>query len=59
MIQKATVTQAGVLILLGLVIAAVLEAVARVFNLLNTPINSMFLAAGAIAAAIIWGRGRV
>ena len=58
MMQKATVTQAGVLILLALIIAAVLEAVARIFNLLNTPINGIFLAAGAISAAIIWGRGR-
>ena len=57
MMQKATVTQAGVLILLALVIAAVLEAISRIFNLLNTPINSIFLAAGAISAAIIW-RGR-
>jgi hypothetical protein len=56
--QKGMATQAGVLIVLGLVIAAVLEAVARIFNLLNTPINPMFLAAGAISAAIIWGRGR-
>ena len=59
MILKGTITQAGVLILLALVIAAVLEAVARIFNLLNTPINGMFLAAGAISAAILWGRGRV
>jgi hypothetical protein len=58
MMQKGTLTQAGVLILLGLVIAAVLEAVARIFNLLNSPINAMFLAAGAISAAIIWARGR-
>ena len=58
MMQKGTLTQAGVLILLGLVIAAVLEAVARIFNLLNTPINGMFLAAGAVSAAIIWARGR-
>ena len=58
MMQKATVTQAGVLILLALIIAAVLEAVARIFNLLNTPINGIFLAAGAISAAIIWARGR-
>ena len=56
--QKGMATQAGVLIVLGLVIAAVLEAVARIFNLLNTPINPMFLAAGAISAAILWGRRR-
>jgi hypothetical protein len=59
MMLKGTARQAGVLILLGLVIAAVLEAVARIFNLLNTPINPLFLAAGAISAALIWSRGRV
>jgi hypothetical protein len=56
MIQKAAATQAGILFLLALVIAAVLEAVARISNLLNQPINPMLLAAGAISAAIIWRR---
>lgn len=56
--QKSAAMQAGILFVLALVIAAVLEAVARIFNLLNTPINPVFLAAGAISAAILWGRGR-
>jgi len=56
--QKSAAMQAGVLLVLALVIAGVLEAVARIFNLLNTPINGIFLAAGAISAAILWGRGR-
>jgi hypothetical protein len=56
MIQKAAATQAGILFLMTLIIAAVLEAVARISNLLNQPINPMLLAAGAISAAIIWGR---
>ena len=59
MSQKAAATEAGILILLALVIAGVLEAVARIGNLLNSPVNSIFLAAGAISAAIIWSRGRV
>jgi uncharacterized membrane protein len=57
MIQRSA-AHAGILFAVTLVIAAVLEAVARIFNLLNTPIKSTFLAAGAISAAIIWGRGR-
>ncbi len=57
--QKSAAVEAGILILLTLVIAGVREAVARIFNLLNTPTNSIFLAAGAIAAAILWSRGRV
>jgi hypothetical protein len=56
MIQKAGATQAGILFVLTLIIAGVLEAVARISNLLNQPINPMLLAAGAISAAIIWGR---
>jgi hypothetical protein len=56
MIQKAAATQAGILFLLMLIIAGVLEAVARTSNLLNQPFNPMLLAAGAISAAIIWRR---
>jgi hypothetical protein len=56
MIQKSAATQAGILFLMTLIIAGVLEAVARISNLLNQPINPMLLAAGAISAAIIWGR---
>jgi hypothetical protein len=56
--QKAMATQAGVLILSALVIAAVLKAVTRMFNLLNAPINGMFLAAGAISAGILWAQER-
>ena len=56
MIQKSAATQAGILFLMTLIIAAVLEAVGRISNLLNQPINPMLLAAGAISAAIIWGR---
>jgi hypothetical protein len=41
---------------LSLIIAGVLEAVARISNLLNQPINPVLLAAGAITAAIIWVR---
>jgi hypothetical protein len=56
MIQQSAVAQAGVLFLLALIIAGVLEAVERISNLLNQPINPMLLAAGAITAAIIWRR---
>jgi hypothetical protein len=49
-------TQAGILIALSLIIAGVLEAVARISNLLNQPINPVLLAAGAISAAILWVR---
>jgi 2-keto-4-pentenoate hydratase len=56
MIQKSAATQAGILFLMTLIIAGVLEAVARISNLLNQPINPMLLAAGAISAAVIWGR---
>jgi hypothetical protein len=49
----------GVLIPLGPVIAALLEAVFRICNLLNAQVNGTFLAAGAICAALIWNRGRV
>ena len=42
---QASARHAGVLILLTLVIAAVLEAVFRISNLLNQPINPMLLAA--------------
>jgi hypothetical protein len=56
MTDKSVATQAGILIALSLIIAGVLEAVARISNLLNQPINPMLLAAGAISAAIIWIR---
>jgi hypothetical protein len=56
MTDKSVATQAGILIALSLIIAGVLEAVARISNLLNQPINPVLLAAGAITAAIIWGR---
>jgi len=56
--QKSAATNAGILFAITLIIAAVLEAVARICNILNTPVNSVFLAAGAISAAIIWGRTR-
>jgi hypothetical protein len=56
MIQKSAATQTGILFLLTLIIAGVLEAVARISNLLNQPINPVLLAAGAITAAIIWVR---
>jgi hypothetical protein len=49
---------AGVLIVLALLIAAVLEAISRISNLLNQPINPMLLAAGAISAAILWSPKR-
>jgi hypothetical protein len=52
MTDKSVATQAGILIALSLIIAGVLEAVARISNLLNQPINPVLLAAG----AIIWGR---
>jgi len=56
MMDKSVATQAGILIALSLIIAGVLEAVARISNLLNQPINPVLLAAGAITAAIIWMR---
>jgi hypothetical protein len=58
MIQKSAATQAGILFLLTLIIAGVLEAVARISNLLNQPINPMLLAAGAISASILLGHRR-
>jgi hypothetical protein len=58
MSQKSAATEAGILFALALIVTGVLEAIARISNLLNTPINPIFLAAGAISAAIIWGRGR-
>jgi hypothetical protein len=58
MSQKSLAVDAAVFIGLSLIIAGVLEAVLRISNLLNQPINPMLLAAGAISAAIIWGRGR-
>jgi hypothetical protein len=56
MTDKSVATQAGILIALSLIIAGVLEAVARISNLLNQPINPVLLAAGAISAAILWVR---
>ena len=53
MSQKTVVTEAGIFIGLALVIAAVLEGIARIGNLLNQPINPLLLAAGAIAAAVL------
>lgn len=58
MLQKSAAMQAGLLFVLTLIVAAVLEAIARISNLLNEPINPIFLAAGAICAAMLWGRGR-
>jgi hypothetical protein len=58
MSQKSVATEAGVLFALALIVTGVLEAIFRISNLLNTPINPMLLAAGAISAAILWGRQR-
>jgi hypothetical protein len=58
MIQRSAATQAGILFLLTLIIAGVLEAVARISNLLNQPINPILLAAGAISASILLGHRR-
>jgi uncharacterized membrane protein len=58
MIQKSAATQAGSVFLLTLIIAGVLEAVARISNLLNQPINPMLLAAGVISASILLGHRR-
>lgn len=58
MSQKSVATEAGILFALALIVAGVLEAIFRISNLLNTPINPVLLAAGAISAAIIWSRGR-
>lgn len=53
MSQKTVATEAAIFIGLALLIAAVLEAVARISNLLNQPINPVLLAAGAISAAVL------
>ena len=53
MSQRSAVTEAAILIALTFVIAAVLEAVFRICNLLNTPINATLLAAGTISAALL------
>jgi hypothetical protein len=58
MSQKSAAMEAGVLFALALIVTGVLEAIFRISNLLNTPINPVLLAAGTISAAIIWGRGR-
>jgi uncharacterized membrane protein len=58
MSQKSAATEAGILFALALIVTGVLEAIFRISNLLNQPINPTLLAAGAISAAIIWGRGR-
>ena len=49
---------AGLLIALALLIAAVLEAVFRIANLLSQPINPILLAAGAISASLLWTQRR-
>jgi hypothetical protein len=54
MSQKSAATDAGILFALGLIVTGVLEAAFRISNLVNTPINPVLLAAGAISAAIIW-----
>jgi hypothetical protein len=59
MLQKSAASQAGILFLLTLVITGVLEAVLRISNIVNQPINATLLAAGAISAALIWTRGRM
>jgi hypothetical protein len=53
MSQKTVATEAAIFIGLALLIAAVLETVARISNLLNQPINPVLLAAGAISAAVL------
>lgn len=53
MTDKSLATQGGIFIGLSLLIAGVLEAVARISNLLNTPINPILLGAGAISASIL------
>jgi 2-keto-4-pentenoate hydratase len=57
--QKTVATEAAIFIALALLIAGVLEALARISNLLNQPINPVLLAAGAISAAILGVRRRV
>jgi hypothetical protein len=58
MSQKSVAMEAGIFIALSLIIAGILEAVARISNLLNQPINPMLLAAGAISASILLGHRR-
>ena len=53
MSQKTIATEAAIFIGLSLLIGAVLEAVLRISNLLNQPINPLLLAAGAISAAVL------
>ena len=53
MSQKTIATEAAIFIGLSLLIGAVLEAVFRISNLLNQPINPLLLAAGAISAAVL------
>jgi hypothetical protein len=53
MTEKSVATQASIFIALSLIIAGVLEAVARISNILNTSVNGIFLAAGAISASIL------
>jgi len=53
MSQRSVATEAAIFIGLSLLIAAVLEAVARISNLLNQPIHPVLLAGGAISAAIL------
>ena len=58
MSQKTVATEAAIFIGLALLIAVVLEAVARISNLLNQPINPVLLAAGAISAAVLRASSR-
>lgn len=53
MSQKTIATEAAIFVGLSLLIGAVLEAVFRISNLLNQPINPLLLAAGAISAAVL------
>ena len=53
MSQKTIATEAAIFVGLSLLIGAVLEAVLRISNLLNQPINPLLLAAGAISAAVL------
>jgi hypothetical protein len=58
MSEKSVAMEAGIFIALSLIIAGILEAVARISNLLNQPINPILLAAGAISASILLGNRR-
>jgi hypothetical protein len=58
MSEKSVAMETGIFIALSLIIAGILEAVARISNLLNQPINPMLLAGGAISASILLGHRR-